>query len=168
MNAHSVYRSNPRHPPKVLMTACLVHRNTRSVPWANEDTLTLLTEQGSTSHDIGPRTSKSSSPSEEPGSKILKGYCGAKGIGNPDPFHIKPTAHVKEKKMSEDEQRKSRPLGYAAEDNPVLGEPRSRKGEVSHHRGESPRASQWRVPTPWATHRGMMEKQSHERSSPPH
>ena len=56
---------------------------------------------------------------------ILSGYCWAKGIGNPGSFHIKPTTHVKEKEMFEDEQRKSRPLGYAAEDNPVLSEPRS-------------------------------------------
>ena len=125
----------------------------------------LLGEQGSTSHDIGPRTSKFSSPPEEPDSKILRGYCGAKGIGDPGLFHIKPMAHAKKKEMSEDEQRKSRPLGYASEDNLVPSEPRSRKGEVSHHRGESPRASQWRVPTPWATHRGMVEKQPHEKLS---
>ena len=56
---------------------------------------------------------------------ILSGYCWAKGIGNPGSFHIKPTTHVKEKEMFEDEQRKSRPLGYAAEDNPVLSESRS-------------------------------------------
>ena len=59
--------------------------------------------QDSTSHDIGPRTSKSSSPSEELDSKILRSYCGAKGISNPDPFHIKPKAHAEEEEMFEDE-----------------------------------------------------------------
>ena len=59
--------------------------------------------QDSTSRDIGPRTSKSSSSPEKSNNKILKGYCGAKGFGNPDPFHIKPKAHAEEEDMSEDE-----------------------------------------------------------------
>ena len=49
-----------------------------------------------TSHDEGPRISKPSSPSEEPDSKIFRGYCGVKGFGNPGPFHIKPKAHTEE------------------------------------------------------------------------
>ena len=85
----------------------------------------LLGEQGSTGHDIGPRTSKSSSSLEEPDSRILRGYCGAKGIGDLGPFHIKSMAHAKEEEMSEDEQKKSRLPGCAAEDNLVLSRPRS-------------------------------------------
>ena len=127
------------------MTARLVHRNARSVPWTNEETLALLREQGSTGHDIGPRTSKSFSPPEELDSRILRGYCGAKGIDDPSPFHIKPMAHAEEKEMSEDEQRKSRPPGCAAEDDLALGRPRSQKGEVPRHQGESPKASQWKA-----------------------
>ena len=115
------------------MTACLVHRNTKSVPWTNEKTLAFMGEQGSTGHDIGPRTSKFSSLPEGPDSRILRGYCGAKGIGDPSPFHIKPMAHAKEEEMSEDEQRKSRPLRYAVEDDLLLGRPRSLKGEVPCH-----------------------------------
>ena len=168
MNAHPIYRNDPCHPPKVLMIARLVHRNSRSVPWANEEALALLGEQGSTSHDISPRTSKSSSPPEGQDSRILRGYYGAKGIGDPGPFHIKPVAHAEEEEMSKDEQRKSRPPGYAAEDNPVLGEPRSRKGEVPRHQGESPRGFQWKAQAPWASHRGMVEKQSQERPPPLH
>ena len=103
------------------------------MPWADEKALTLLGEQDSTGHDIGPRISKSSFLLEEPDNRILRGYCGAKGIGDLGPFHIKPMAHVEEEEMSEGEQRKSRPPGYAAEDNLVLGKPRSRKGEVSRH-----------------------------------
>ena len=49
--------------------------------------------------------------------------CGAKGIGDPGPLHIKPMAHVEKEEMSEDEHRKSRLSGYIAEDNPVLDEP---------------------------------------------
>ena len=103
MNAHSVYQSDPRHPIKVLMKMHLVSQNTRSVPWASKEALAPIGEQNSTGHDIGPRTSKSSSPSEEPGSRILRGYSGAKGSGDPDPFHIKPKAHAEEKEMPEDE-----------------------------------------------------------------
>ena len=47
-----------------------------------------------TGRDIGPRTSKSSSPPEEPNNRIFMGYCGAKEFGNPDPFHIKPKAYA--------------------------------------------------------------------------
>ena len=148
MNARLVYRSDLHRSVKVLMTARLVHRNARSVPWANEEALVLIGEQDSTGHDIGPRTSKSFSTPEEPNSRILRGYCGTKGIGDPGPFHIKPMAHAEEEEMSEDEQRKSRPPGYAAEDDPVLGEPRSRKGEVPRHQGESPKASQWKSQVP--------------------
>ena len=133
MNAHPVYRSDLRHPLKVLMTARLVHRNAKSVPWKNEKALVLQREQGSTGHDIGPRTSKSSFLLEEPDNRILRGYCGVKGIGDPDPFHIKPMAHAEEEEMSKDEQRKSRLPGYAADDDLVLGRPRSRKGKVPHH-----------------------------------
>ena len=61
-----------------------------------------------TSHDKGPRTSKPSSPSEEPNNKILRGYCRAKEFGNPSPFHIKPKAHAEEEEMSEDERRRSK------------------------------------------------------------
>ena len=63
--------------------------------------------QGSTGHDIGPRISKSSSSPEKLDSRILRGYCGAKGIGDPGPFHIKPMAHAEEKGMSEDEKKSS-------------------------------------------------------------
>ena len=107
------------------MIARLVHQNGRNVPWAGEEALALIGGQDPTGHDTDPRTSKSSSPPDEPDSRILRGYCGAKGIGDPGPFHIKLMAHVEEKEMSEDEQRKSRLPGYTAEDNPVLGEPRS-------------------------------------------
>ena len=124
------------------MTVRLIHRNARSVPWANEEALALLGEQGSTSHDINPRTSKSSSPPEGQDSRILRGYCGAKGIGDPSPSHMKPMAHAEEKEVSEDEHRKSRLPGHTVEDNLVLDEPGSRKRKMPRHQGESPKASQ--------------------------
>ena len=77
--------------------------------------------QDSTGHDEGPRTSKPSSSSKEPDSRILRGYCGAKGFGNPGPFHIKPKAHAKKEEMSEVERRRSKLPGDVVEDNPVFG-----------------------------------------------
>ena len=128
MSTHSVYQSDPRHPIKVLMTVHLVRRNARSVSWASEEALAPIGEQNSTGHDIGPRTSKFSSSFEELGSRILRAYCGAKGSRDSGPFHIKPKAHADEKEMLDDEQRESKLPGHTAEDNPVLGRPKSRKG----------------------------------------
>ena len=84
-----------------------------------------------TSHDKGSRTTKPSSPSEEPDNRILRGYCWAKGFGNPSPFHIKPTTHAEEEEMSEDEQRRSKLPGDVAKDNPVLDKPKSRKEKAA-------------------------------------
>ena len=107
------------------MTAHLIRRNVRSMPWAGEEVLEPIGEQDSTGHNIGLRTSKSSSPSKELGNRILRGYCGAKGSRDSGPFHIKPKAHVEEEEMPEDEQRESRLPGYTTEDDPVLGKPKS-------------------------------------------
>ena len=84
-----------------------------------------------TSHDEGPRTSKPSSSSEELDSRILKGYCGAKGFGNLGSFHIKPTTHAEEEEMSEDEQRRSKLPRDVAKDNPVLDKLRSQKEKAA-------------------------------------
>ena len=86
LNTHSVYRSDPRHLIKVLMTMHLVHRNARSVSQASEEALAPIGEQDSTGHDIGPRTSKPSSLSKEPDSRVLRGYCGAEGFGKAQPI----------------------------------------------------------------------------------
>ena len=142
------------------MTVHLVRRNARSIPWVSEEALAHIREQDSTSHDIGPRTSKSSYPFEEPSSKILRGYCGAKGSRDPGPFHIKPKAHAEEEEMPKDEQRESRLPRYTAEDDPILGRPKSRKGKVPRHQRQSPRASQRKFQAQWASHRSMIKKQS--------
>ena len=94
-------------------------------------------EQDSTGHDEGPRTSKPSFPSKESNSRILRGYCGAKGFGNPGPFHIRPKAYAEEEEMSEDKQRRFKLPGDVAEDNPVLGKPRSWKEKAARHQGRS-------------------------------
>ena len=59
--------------------------------------------QDLTSHNKGPRTPKSSSPSEEPNSRILRGYSGVKEFGNPGPLYTQPKAHAEEEEMPEDE-----------------------------------------------------------------
>ena len=123
------------------MTAHIVRRNARSVPWAGEEAPTPTGEQDSIGQDIGLRASKSSSPPEEPDNRILRGYCGAKGSGDPDPSHIKPKAYVEEEEMPKDKQKESRLLGYTAEDNSVLGKPKSRKGNAPRRQGQSPQAS---------------------------
>ena len=118
---------------KSINDSDLVCQNARSVPWAGKEALAPIGEQDSIGHDIGSRTSKSSSLSEEPGSRILRAYCGAKGSRDSSLFHIKPKVHAEEEEMHEDEQRESRLPGYAAEDDPVLGRPKSRKGKAPRH-----------------------------------
>ena len=73
-----------------------------------------------TSHDEGPRTSKSSSPSKESDSRILRGYYGVKELSNLGPLDTKPKAYAEEEEMPEDEQRKSKLPRDIAEDNLVL------------------------------------------------
>ena len=85
--------------------------------------------------------------------------CGAKGFGDPGPFHIKPMAYAKEEEMSMDEQGKSRLPGYTVKDNPVLSELRSLEGKAPCHQEQSPRASQRKARAQWVSHRSMVEKQ---------
>ena len=73
---------------------------------------------------------------------ILRGYCGAKGSRDSDSFHIKPKTHAEEEEVPEDERGESRLPGYTAEDDPVLGRPKSRKGEGA----ASPDAIPSRIP----------------------
>ena len=72
------------------------------MPWAGKEALAPIGEQDLTGHDIGPRISKPSSPSEEPNNRILRGYYGAKGSRDSGPFHIKPKAYAEEEEMPKD------------------------------------------------------------------
>ena len=92
--------------------------------------------------------------------------CGAKRFGDPSPFHIKPMTHAKEEEIPKDEQKESRLPRYTAEDDPVLGRPKSRKQKAPHHQRQSPRASQRKFRAQWASHRSMMEKQFQEKLLP--
>ena len=60
------------------------------------------------------------------------------------PFHIRLKAYAEEEEMPEDEQRESRLPGYTAEDDPVLGRPKSQKEKRHVARGsplEHPKGS---------------------------
>ena len=85
------------------MAMHLVRRNTRNVPWITEETQALVRRQSSIDRVIGPRISKSSSPSEVPDSRILRDYCGAKGSGCPGPFRIISLRAQLRMKTSEDD-----------------------------------------------------------------
>ena len=85
------------------MTMHLVCRSAKSVSWVDEETLAPIGKQDLTDHDVGPRMSKSSSPSKDLDSRILKGYCGAKRSRDSSPFNIKPKAHVEQEEVPEDE-----------------------------------------------------------------
>ena len=69
----------------------------------DEETLAPIGKQDSTGHDVGPRTSKSFSSSEDLDNRILRGYCRAKGSGDFGPFDIKLKAHVEEEEVPKDE-----------------------------------------------------------------
>ena len=92
-------------------------------------------------------------------------YYGAKGSRDSDPFHIKPKAHAEEEEIPEDKQRESKLPGYTAEDDPVLGKPKSQKGKAPCCQRQSPRAFQRKFRAQWANHRSMVEKQFQEKLS---
>ena len=53
-----------------------------------------------TSHDSGLMLPKPSSLSEDSDSRILRGYCRARELGDPGPVCVGPKAHVEERKCS--------------------------------------------------------------------
>ena len=73
------------------------------------------------SRDIGSTSSKPSSPSEEPDSRILRGYCGAKEFVIPTHFALGPMPRIG---VAEDMQRKSKWPKDTAEDDSFLGIPK--------------------------------------------
>ena len=85
------------------MAMCLVRRNARNVPWIIEKTLAPVRRQSPLNRVIGPGTSKSSSLSEVPDSRILRGYYGAKGPGYPGLFRIVSPRAQPRRNMSEDD-----------------------------------------------------------------
>ena len=92
------------------------------------------------------------------------GPKGSRGFG---PFHIKPKSYVEEEEVSEDERREARLPDCTAENDPVLGRPKSQERKAPHRPRQSPRGLQKRFQALWASHRSMVEKQPQEKVSPP-
>ena len=90
---------------------------------------------------------------------VCQHYCGAKEFGNPSPFHIKPKAHAEEEEMSEDERRRSKLPRDVAEDNLVLGKPKSRKEKAACHQRQFPRASQGKAQVQRDSYGRIVEEQ---------
>ena len=55
----------------------------------------------------------------------IDSHCEIKELNNPSPLYTEPKAHAEEEETPEDEQRKSKLPKDIANDNPVLGQPRS-------------------------------------------
>ena len=70
--------------------------------------------------------------------------------------------------MPEDERRKPKLPRNIAEDNLVLGQPRSKKGRAARRRRQPPRASQEKGQVQWDSHGSMVEEQFKEKLSHPH
>ena len=60
--------------------------------------------------------------------------------------------------MPEDEQRESKLPGYTAEDDPVLGRPKSQKGKTPRRQRQSLRASQRKFQAQWASYKSIVER----------
>ena len=56
-----------------------------------------------------------------------------KELSNPGPLYTEPKADAEEEEMPEDEQRRSKFPTDIAEDNPVVGQPRSKEGRAACH-----------------------------------
>ena len=91
-----------------------------------------------TSHDKGPMSPKPSSPPEEPDSRILRGYCGAKEFDNPGPLYTRPKVRIEVGKMPEDVQRKPKWPRDVAEDDLILDTPDPRRKERHAIKGSFP------------------------------
>ena len=96
---------------------------------------------------------------------ITVGPEGSRGF---DPFHFKPKAHAEEEEVPKDEWRESKLPECTAEDDPVLGRPKSQERKALRRPRQSPWESQKRFQALWASHRSMVEKQPHEKLSPPY
>ena len=83
-------------------------------------------------------SSKPFSPSEEPNSRILRGYCRAKEFDDPGPLYTRPRACVEEGKMPKDVQRKRKWPRDVAEDDPALGIPNPKRREQYTGKGSLP------------------------------
>ena len=105
-------------------------------------------------------SSKPFYPSEESDSRILRGYCEAKGFGNPDPFHTKPKAHAEEEETPEDEQKESPSYQETSPRTILSSANRNHKKDGWHAFEDSlPGHPKQKGLTQWASHESMVEEQ---------
>ena len=86
---------------------------------------------------------------------ICMHVVGPEGFRGFGPFHLKPKAHAEEEEVSGDEWRESRLSECTAEDDPVLGRPKSWEKITPQLPGTSTRGSQKRFQAIWASHKGI-------------
>ena len=95
-----------------------------------------------TSHDRGPMSPKPFSPFEEPDSRILRVYCGAKEFDNPNPLYTGPKTQTEEGETAEDGQRKPKWPRNVAEDDSAFGIPNPKRREQHPGKGSLPERPQ--------------------------
>ena len=84
---------------------------------------------------------------------------GLEDLAKPSPFHIESKAHAEKEETSKDEQGRPKLLRGAAEDHPVLGQPRSLEGKTAHPQRQPSQSSQTKGPTQWDSYGGVVEEQ---------
>ena len=85
------------------MAMRVIRRNARNVPCITEEALATVRKQSSIDCVISLRMSKPYSSFEVSDSRILRGYCAAKGFGRSDPFRIISPRAQPRRKTSEDD-----------------------------------------------------------------
>ena len=80
---------------------------------------------------------------------------GSRGFG---PFHLKPKAHAEEEEVLRDKWKESRLPECTAEDDPILGRPKSWERKAPRRPRQSPWGSQKRFQALWASRRSMVER----------
>ena len=83
-------------PPAFIEDTLHIPRRKKRVSGIQKDS-SINEGQNLTSHDRSLMLPKPSSPSKDPDSKILRGYCGAKELGNPGPLYAGSKDRAEEK-----------------------------------------------------------------------
>ena len=139
----------------------LVRRNARSVPWVVKETLAPMRKQDSTGHDVGPRTSKSSSPSEDPGSMILRGYYRARRF-----YRIRPIQSQAQGSCQEGRSVRGRTKGIHTARMYYRGQPCPRQAKITRQEGAtSPKTIPLKITKEILSPMG--QPQAHDRKATP-
>ena len=85
-------------PPAFIEDTLHIPRRQKRVLGIRKDS-SINEGQDMTSHDRSLMLSKPSSPFEDPNSRILRGYYGARELGDPGPLYTEPKAHLEERNV---------------------------------------------------------------------